>query len=268
MPDPELDGMVYDSIADVPTGEQPVQPTSPPSDAQVSELMGRVEIGELLPSRVGGRPPIEMTPQLRRQLVALAQIHCTMEEISAVTEISHDVLLNRPEFRELVLAGRARGRASLRRLQFQKAADGNVPMLVWLGKNLLGQTDRAVLGQGDDAAYDGNSNINRGAGDAPTSDAQATAEQIEATAEQVANELRARLDAIRRNRLESAERAERAARTHDGAHGVPELADPVIDAARTLPPPPPRTAQAEQQRRGFTFQPHTRRNSPEYGGQS
>ena len=33
-------------------------------------------------------------------------------------------------------------RTSLRRWQYEKAKDGNVAMLIWLGKQLLGQRDR------------------------------------------------------------------------------------------------------------------------------
>jgi hypothetical protein len=36
----------------------------------------------------------------------------------------------------------ASGKASLRRKQFQVADGGNVGMLVWLGKQYLGQTDK------------------------------------------------------------------------------------------------------------------------------
>lgn len=283
LPDPDLidDGPAYASIADLPAaddGDVSSSPT-PPTAAHVAELMSRVTVGELLPARTIGRPPIEMTSQLRRQLVALAQIHCTMAEISAVTEISHDVLTRRPEFRELILAGRARGRASLRRLQFQKAVDGNVPMLIWLGKNLLGQMDRAVLG-GDNAATmpgddiddgaPGSGNINLGA--SPSDVAASDPAVTELTAAAVADELRARLDAIRRNRLASAANAEAAVARHDGAHAQPVLdADaeppsPVIDVARALPPAPLQTQQLVTARRGYTFTPHDRARSPEFGG--
>jgi hypothetical protein len=34
------------------------------------------------------------------------------------------------------------GKSSLRRWQFKKAQDGSVPMLIWLGKQYLGQRDR------------------------------------------------------------------------------------------------------------------------------
>lgn len=38
--------------------------------------------------------------------------------------------------------GRADGRSSLRRMQFQTAEKGNPTMQIWLGKQLLGQRDK------------------------------------------------------------------------------------------------------------------------------
>lgn len=38
--------------------------------------------------------------------------------------------------------GYAKMRESLRRLQFKKAKEGNVGMLIWLGKQYLGQSER------------------------------------------------------------------------------------------------------------------------------
>jgi hypothetical protein len=60
--------------------------------------------------------------------------------------VSHDTLARRkqsdPEFSELIEHGRANGRMSLRRRQFEKAMAGSDTMLIWLGKNLLGQRDK------------------------------------------------------------------------------------------------------------------------------
>jgi hypothetical protein len=38
--------------------------------------------------------------------------------------------------------GAQTGKASLRRMQFKAAEDGNVTMLIWLGKQFLGQKDQ------------------------------------------------------------------------------------------------------------------------------
>jgi hypothetical protein len=40
--------------------------------------------------------------------------------------------------------GRETAKASLRRFQWKSAAGGNVTMQIWLGKQLLGQTDKVA----------------------------------------------------------------------------------------------------------------------------
>jgi hypothetical protein len=47
-----------------------------------------------------------------------------------------------PAFLDVLEAGKGRGRVTLRRLQWQAASTGNTTMLVWLGKQLLGQRDK------------------------------------------------------------------------------------------------------------------------------
>ena len=45
-------------------------------------------------------------------------------------------------FSEVYKTFRGKGNASLRRLQFKEAERGNVTMLIWLGKQWLGQTEK------------------------------------------------------------------------------------------------------------------------------
>ena len=73
------------------------------------------------------------------QVHKLAAINCTMEEIAAVLDCSVDTLERR--FAEIIKKGRDSGKMSLRRKQFEVALGGNVGMLIWLGKQLLGQKD-------------------------------------------------------------------------------------------------------------------------------
>lgn len=73
----------------------------------------------------------------------LASIHCTMEEIASVCDCSVDTLERR--FAELIKKAKDKGKSSLRRHQWESAQKGNVTMLIWLGKQLLGQTDKTVI---------------------------------------------------------------------------------------------------------------------------
>jgi hypothetical protein len=81
-----------------------------------------------------------------RQVEELARIGCTEADMAAVLGVSVDTIQRRKrssaEFRGVIEKGHASLRNSLRRLQVKKALEGNVTMLIWLGKQLLGQTDR------------------------------------------------------------------------------------------------------------------------------
>jgi len=81
-----------------------------------------------------------------KQVEELARIGCTEEDMATVLGVSVDTLQRRKrtcaEFRGAIEKGRASLRNSLRRLQVKKALEGNVTMLIWLGKQLLGQSDR------------------------------------------------------------------------------------------------------------------------------
>lgn len=87
-----------------------------------------------------GRPPLDINPDL---VLGLARIHCTNREIATIVGCHVDTLTNR--FSDLLEKGREEGRMSLRRLQWAKAEAGNVTMMIWLGKQMLGQKDVAQL---------------------------------------------------------------------------------------------------------------------------
>lgn len=75
------------------------------------------------------------------QVENLAAIGCTVSEIAVFMGCSKRTLETR--FCALIEKGRERMKISLKRVQYQKAVnDGNVTMLIWLGKQYLGQTDK------------------------------------------------------------------------------------------------------------------------------
>jgi hypothetical protein len=73
------------------------------------------------------------------QVATLARIDCTMIEIAAVVKCSVDTLERR--FADVIKAAREEGNSSLRRRQHELAMDGNPTMLIWLGKQRLGQKE-------------------------------------------------------------------------------------------------------------------------------
>jgi len=70
----------------------------------------------------------------------LAKIHCTMNEIASVCDCSVDTLERR--YADIIKKGRDEGKSSLKRLQWKAAEAGNITMMIWLGKQTLGQSDR------------------------------------------------------------------------------------------------------------------------------
>src|SRR6266567_1620837 len=90
-----------------------------------------------------GRAPVPIDMVV---LERAAGIGCNPDELAALAGITSRQLNNRlkadPELAEAVERGRAMGRATLRRMQWDGAKNGNPAMLIWLGKQLLGQRDR------------------------------------------------------------------------------------------------------------------------------
>jgi len=94
------------------------------------------------------RPPREIDYSI---IEGLARIQCTNEEIAATIGFSvsgfHKRRKNDPELVEALEKGREVGKMSLRRLQWDAAKGGNNTMLVWLGKQYLGQSDKQEVKQ-------------------------------------------------------------------------------------------------------------------------
>ena len=75
----------------------------------------------------------------------LAAIMCTNEEIGQVLGLSPTAI--KMKYAKVIEQGRAQGKKSLRRSQFEKALAGDVRMLIFLGKNYLAQTDSGDQGE-------------------------------------------------------------------------------------------------------------------------
>jgi hypothetical protein len=84
-----------------------------------------------------GRPKKELDTNM---IEKLASIFCTNEEISTIVGCHPDTLAD--NFSEYLKKGRDKGKMSLRRMQWEKAQTGNTTMLIWLGKQMLGQKDK------------------------------------------------------------------------------------------------------------------------------
>jgi hypothetical protein len=82
------------------------------------------------------------------QVDAMSAIMCTGEEQAAILGVDYDTLngaCKREKSKgisDYMKEKGAEGKMSLRRKQYTTAIDGNPTMLIWLGKNWLGQTDQ------------------------------------------------------------------------------------------------------------------------------
>lgn len=99
---------------------------------------------KIVEGRLIGRNGIVVPPQ---EVEDLAAIGCNDKEISHWFGINDNSL--RYNFSEELAKGRANLKQSLRRAQLKLALTGNAVMLIWLGKNILGQTDSPQTTQSD-----------------------------------------------------------------------------------------------------------------------
>lgn len=91
---------------------------------------------KIVEGRVVGRDSKIVPPQ---EVEDLAAIGCNNKEISDWFGIDDSTLSY--NFKQELEKGRANLKQSLRRAQLKLALTGNAVMLIWLGKNILGQTD-------------------------------------------------------------------------------------------------------------------------------
>jgi hypothetical protein len=95
--------------------------------------------------RRGRKPKLQPDDKTCREINQLAQIQCTQKEAASVLGVCENTfnqfLRSHLKAREAWEMGREEGKASLRRMQW-RAAERSTAMLIWLGKQHLGQTDK------------------------------------------------------------------------------------------------------------------------------
>ena len=92
------------------------------------------------------RPKLDIDPL---KVEHLAQLGCKTKEIADHFKCDPDTITGR--FSEELAKGRADLRMSLRRWQLEAAKKGNVVMLIWLGKQMLDQTETVEQLAGSEA---------------------------------------------------------------------------------------------------------------------
>ena len=78
-----------------------------------------------------------------KQVEQLDSYGCTVREVANFFGCSEDLI--KKSYSQFMTKGKDSGKIRLRKLQWNAAEKGNVPMLIWLGKQVLGQTDKQEL---------------------------------------------------------------------------------------------------------------------------
>jgi len=143
---PELEGTVEDPTPDEIT-KRPlteaqaveIKDEEPDTDGLLDKIIdGKIHNGK------AGRPAYNID---ERVVAAMAKVGGTLPEIAAHFGCSERVLTTR--FAEVIATARASRKIRLRQKQYQVALEGNVGMLIWLGKQELGQIDESRVRVGD-----------------------------------------------------------------------------------------------------------------------
>ena len=77
------------------------------------------------------------------EILKLSKLGCTIEEMSDWFQVPANTI--KYNFSDIIAKGRSETKQALRRAQIALALKGNATMLIWLGKNLLGQSDQPLL---------------------------------------------------------------------------------------------------------------------------
>ncbi len=99
-----------------------------------------VKYGEkIVTGRVIGR---NKTVIPEEQVMELARLHCTNKEIADFFDVPMTTLTD--NFRDILTKGRLETKQRLRSAQLKLALNGDRTLLIWLGKNILGQSEQPI----------------------------------------------------------------------------------------------------------------------------
>lgn len=76
------------------------------------------------------------------QVKRLAMINCSYAEIAAVVGCNESTLTRR--FAQVIKEGREQGKSSLKRMMWEACQKGNISMMIFLSKQMLGYADKTV----------------------------------------------------------------------------------------------------------------------------
>lgn len=92
----------------------------------------------------GGRPRLVLNQDGEELIEDLYSIMCKDDEVEGIIGADIETLKaehNIERFSRAQKKGQSMAKSSLRRAQFKSALSGNIPMQIWLGKQILGQRE-------------------------------------------------------------------------------------------------------------------------------
>ena len=92
----------------------------------------------------------------KTQVEKLASYGCTVREVANFFGCSEDLI--KKSYSQFMTKGKDKGKIRLRQMQWRSAEKGSVPMQIWLGKQVLGQSDKQEITEVrpiDDIVFDG-----------------------------------------------------------------------------------------------------------------
>jgi len=76
------------------------------------------------------------------QVSELAKLHCTNQEMADFFDVPLQTFVD--NFRDIITKGRLETKQRLRAAQLKLALNGDRTMLIWLGRNILSQSDNPI----------------------------------------------------------------------------------------------------------------------------
>lgn len=92
---------------------------------------------------MAGRPKKEFTEKDIEQIKVLARCHCPDTEIAAWFGVNEATI--KRHFAPLLKEQRDVGKGNIRAKQFRMAMEGDRTMLIWIGKQILGQREQTNI---------------------------------------------------------------------------------------------------------------------------
>ena len=120
---------------------QPAEQSEPqPEQPKTPYTVKNIKYGEkTVRGRVIGR---NKTVIPEEQVAELAKLHCTTNEMADFFDVPRQTFVD--NFRDIIQKNKLETKQRLRAAQLKLALNGDRSMLIWLGKNILGQSDQPI----------------------------------------------------------------------------------------------------------------------------